>query len=390
MTDLGLMCPVRPPPSIGAVIRTLLQVVLFRDRSRVFDGFRLRRLLDASVLVYALVIAIGVSQSYVSAEDPDGWWPLLFAIVGGSIALTLRSALVAWRLATAGLLVVRPLLEAEPVLLADWRWLWYVPVLLAVGAVHRGPVVLVVGVLTSAAVALAQGWDEYLLPTVGALLVVLVLGYAVGARGRAEQRFHAERDEKAALVERARIAREMHDVVAHHMSMVVVRCETAPYRIADLPEAGLREFADLGAAARAAITDMQQLLGVLRAGDQRADRTPQPGLADIRSLHAGASVTDAEVPEAVGLTAYRVVQEALTNAGRHAPGSTASVTADLVDDELRVVVRNTAGGPSLGGGGGHGLRGMRERVAVHGGTMTAGPTADGGFEVAATIPVGRS
>jgi signal transduction histidine kinase len=254
---------------------------------------------------------------------------------------------------------------------------------------HRGRVVLLVGVITSA-VVLALGQPGGVLPTTAVLLLVLLLGYAVGARGRAEQRFHSERDEKAALLERARIAREMHDVVAHHMSMVVVRCETAPYRIADLPEAGKREFAELGAAARAAITDMQQLLGVLRESGRQADRAPQPGLADIRSLHADASVTDAEVPEAVGLTAYRIVQEALTNAGRHAPGGRTSVTVDLVGDELRVVVRNEAGGPSLGGGGGHGLTGMGERVAVHGGSLTAGPTADGGFEVAATIPVGRS
>ncbi|WP_053719603.1 sensor histidine kinase [Saccharothrix sp. NRRL B-16348] len=370
------------------MIRTLLQVVLFRDRSRVFEGVRFRRPLMVLVLLHGLIIAIGVSQSYVSVEDPDGWWPLLFAVVAGSVALTLRSTLVAWRLATAGLVVMRLLTPSEPVVMGSWQWWWYVPVLLAVATRHRGRVVLLVGLITSG-VLYAMDQSADLLQDVALLLLVLLLGYAFGARGRAEQRFHAEQDEKAALVERARIAREMHDVVAHHMSLVVVRCETAPYRIADLPEAGKREFAELGAAARAAITDMQQLLGVLRASGERADRTPQPGLADIRSLHADASVTDADVPEAVGLTAYRIVQEALTNAGRHAPGSTTAVTVDLVGDELRVVVRNTAGGPSRGGGGGHGLRGMRERVAVHGGSLTAGPTADGGFEVRAIVPVGQ-
>ena len=376
------------PPSIGAVIRTLLQVVLFRDRSRIFDGFRFRHALTAAVLLHGLVIALGVSSDYVTREEPDGWWPLLFAIVAGSAALTLRSTLLAWRLATTGLVAMRLLTPSEPSVLGSWQWWWYVPVLLAVAAVHRGRVVLLVALITSG-VLFAMDRPAEVLPTIGLLLLVLLVGYAFGARGRAEQRFHAERDEKAVLVERARIAREMHDVVAHHMSLVVVRCETAPYRIADLPEAGKQEFAELGAAARAAITDMQQLLGVLRASGQRADRAPQPGLADITSLHADASVVDAEVPEAVGLTAYRIVQEALTNAGRHAPGSTTSVTVDLVDERLRVVVRNTAGGPSLGGGGGHGLTGMRERVAVHGGSLTAGPTADGGFEVAATIPVGQ-
>ncbi|MEU4739418.1 histidine kinase [Actinosynnema sp. NPDC023658] len=370
------------------MFRTLLQVVLLRDRSRVFDDFRHRRVLGAAVLLYGLVIAIGVSSDYVTREDPDGWWPALFAIVAGSTALTLRSTLVAWRLATAGLVAMRLLVKSEPSILGSWQWWWYVPVLLAVAAVHRSRVVLLVALITSG-VVFALGPPGEALSTTGFLLPVLLLGYAVGARGRAEQRFHSEQDQKAALLERARIAREMHDVVAHHMSLVVVRCETAPYRIPDLPEAGRREFAELGAAARAAITDMQQLLGVLRAEDQRPDRAPQPGLADIASLAAGASVTDAEVPEAVGLTAYRIVQEALTNAGRHAPGSTTSVAVELVGSDLHVVVRNTAGGPSRGGGGGHGLRGMRERVAVHGGSLTAGPTGDGGFEVRAVVPVGR-
>ncbi|GAB2982638.1 sensor histidine kinase [Saccharothrix stipae] len=370
------------------MIRTLLQVVLFRDRARIFDGFRFRHPLMVSVLLYGFVIAIGVSSDYVSREDPDGWWPLLFAVVAGSTALTLHSTLLAWRLATAGLVVMKLLVKSEPAVLGSWQWWWYVPVLLAVATVHRGRVVLLVALITSG-VLFAMGQPADVLPTIGFLLPVLLLGYAVGARGRAEQRFHSERDEKAALVERARIAREMHDVVAHHMSLVVVRCETAPYRIPDLPEAAKEEFAELGAAARSAITDMQQLLGVLRASGQRADRAPQPGLADIRSLHPDASVPDVEVPEAVGLTAYRIVQEALTNAGRHAPGSTTSVAVELVAEELRVVVRNSAGGPSLGGGGGHGLTGMGERVAVHGGSMTAGPTEDGGFEVRAVIPVGR-
>jgi signal transduction histidine kinase len=377
------------------VIRTLLQVVLLRDRARIFDGFRFRRVFGALVLLYGLIIAIGVGQGYVDMDDPDGWWPLLFGIVAGSTALTLYSTLAAWRLATAGLLVMRLLLEAEPAIIGSWQWWWYLLVLLAVAATHSGRVVLVVGLLTTVMLFVLRavgpqspiGTVSDLLQLVLLVLLVLLGGFAFGARGRAERRFHEERDEKAALVERARIAREMHDVVAHHMSLVVVRCETAPYRIPDLSEAGRREFAELGAAARAAITDMQQLLGVLRAEGERPDRTPQPGLADIRALHADASVTDAEVPEAVGLTAYRIVQEALTNAGRHAPGATTTVAVELVDAELRVVVRNTAGGPSLGGGGGHGLRGMRERVAVHGGSMTAEPTADGGFEVRAAIPV---
>ena len=174
--------------------------------------------------------------------------------------------------------------------------------------------------------------------------------------------------------------------------MAMQKTRLGPQRWATQPEAGVREFAELGAAAREAITDMQRLLGVLRSADQQADKAPQPGIADIPALAARASATvempELDLPQAVGLTAYRIVQEALTNATRHAPGSGAVVVLRLADGALEVLVRNTRGGTSLGGGGGHGLAGMRERVAVHGGSVTAGPTEDGGFEVLARIPLG--
>ncbi|MBW4716326.1 sensor histidine kinase [Saccharothrix obliqua] len=372
------------------MFRSLLQVVLLPDRTRAFAATGVGRFGRVALLVYGLVIAIGVSSDYVRHQNPDGWWPLLFAITLGSYALMPLSVLSAWRLATAGLVVMRLLVYTEPGVLGGWQWWWYLPVPVAVGLLHSGRVVLWVGVLTSGVVYCVAAMRDldYFPATAGLVWLLLLLGYAFGARGRAEKRFHAERDAKAALEERARIAREMHDVVAHHMSLVAVRCETAPYRIADLPEAGRREFAELGDAARAAIADMQGLLGVLRAADQRPDHAPQPGLADIRGLAPDADVVDVAVSPAVGLTAYRVVQEALTNAARHAPGSVVTVAVTEVGGELEVLVRNTAGGPSTGGGSGHGLVGMEERVAVHGGSLDASSTPDGGFAVRARIPLG--
>jgi len=131
---------------------------------------------------------------------------------------------------------------------------------------------------------------------------------------------------------------------------------------------------------------------VLRSAGQEADRAPQPGIAQITDLAARASASvelpALDVSESLGLTAYRVVQEALTNASRHAPGGTVSVVLRVVGGSLEVLVRNTRGGASLGGGGGHGLTGMRERVAVHGGSLTASGTEDGGFEVRALLPLG--
>lgn len=384
------MCRNAPPPRVGRVFRTFAQVVYVSDRTRVFARARLRLVFLVAALVYGLVLAIGTSADYVEYESPDGWWPLLFAIVFGSYAILPFSTITAWRLATVSLLVFRVLLRTEPDVVGSWQWWFYLPVLLVVAATHTTRVVLLVGLLTSGTIVLAGQFSvsSSVVPTISLLMVLYLLAFALGSRGRAERRFHAERDEKAALVERARIAREMHDVVAHHMSLVVVRCETAPYRITGLPEPAVREFAELGESARSAITDMQRLLGVLRAAGHLADTAPQPGLAQIREIVPDADVPDADVPEAVALTAYRVVQEATTNARRHAPGSTVTVRVSLVGDALEVVVRNTAGGPSTGGGSGHGLIGMRERVGVHGGTVTAEPLPDGGFEVLARVPVG--
>jgi signal transduction histidine kinase len=235
---------------------------------------------------------------------------------------------------------------------------------------------------------------ENALPSVGLVAVTMLVGYAFGSRGRAARRAERERAERAALAERARIAREMHDVVAHHMSMVAVRCETAAYRIGDLPAAGVREFAELGAEARAAMTDMQALLGVLRSTDQPADRAPQPGLAQIPELVRRApepvelDLPELDVPVAIGLTAYRIVQEAITNASRHAPGCKVQVRLWCEAETLGVHVRNTRGGPSQGSGSGHGLVGMRERVALHRGEFSAEPTVDDGFQVLATLPLG--
>jgi signal transduction histidine kinase len=224
-----------------------------------------------------------------------------------------------------------------------------------------------------------------------------------------------EQARRAVLEERARIAREMHDVVAHHMSMIAVQAETAPYRVTGLPAPVLTEFSTIAAGAREALADMRRLLGVLRAENDESPRTPQPGLADVAALvetarRAGVPVTlraaeVVEVPEAVGLAAYRIVQEALANAARHAPGGPVSVSVRGTPEALVVEIGNDPGRPGTpeariaeaghdpggpgpaGGGPGHGLIGMRERSALLGGTLEAGPRPDGGYRVAARLPV---
>jgi signal transduction histidine kinase len=207
-----------------------------------------------------------------------------------------------------------------------------------------------------------------------------------------------EKARRTVLEERTRIAREMHDVVAHHMSMIAVQAETAPYRLADLPESARAEFTSIAMAARQALTDMRRLLGVLRSEDSERLVAPQPGIDDIPELVAAAQragvgaeldMADGEPPpEPVGLAAYRIVQEALANASRHAPGAPVRVEVRPWTADLSVRVHNgpAAGEPPASAGEGHGIAGMRERVTLLGGELMTGPTADGGFVVAARLP----
>jgi signal transduction histidine kinase len=389
------------------VLDALRQVLLLPDRTRTGEqSGRFRRVLVRAGVGYALVLALVGSAQYLTS-DLAPWLPLMLALTVVPFALMARSPVTAWRLATVALIVDRLLITVfgsgdEAVLLQAWQWGTYVPVLLVFALAHSARVVLAATVVTAGAVvvlvALSPSPAEsmsHVLSTVGLLALAALVGYAFGSRGRAQRLAVQEHEEKIALAERARIAREMHDVVAHHMSMVAVRCETAPYRITDLPDAGVREFAELAASARAAMTDMQALLGVLRSTDQPAERGPQPGLAQIPDLvrrvpeQVDLDLTETDVPEAVGLTAYRIVQEAITNASMHSPGCQVRIRLGLTGNALRVQVTNTRGGPSRGGGGGHGLAGMRERVALHGGELSASSTGDGGFEVLALLPLGE-
>ncbi|PWU56721.1 two-component sensor histidine kinase [Micromonospora sp. S4605] len=237
-------------------------------------------------------------------------------------------------------------------------------------------------------------------------LMLLIVGDLVGRnvrtrRALAEQAelSELEKARRAVLEERTRIARELHDVVAHHMSLIAVRAETAPYRLDAVPEPAQAEFTAIAGAAREALTDMRRLLGVLRSESADPETAPQPGLPDVPALveaarRAGMTVTlevdvPAEPPAPVGLAAYRIVQEALANAARHAAGTEVRATIRGAAGALQVRVANDRGdGPTTAGGGrpGHGLTGMRERAVSLGGTFTAGPTDDGGYAVLAVLP----
>jgi signal transduction histidine kinase len=242
--------------------------------------------------------------------------------------------------------------------------------------------------------------------------------------------------EHLARGERARIARELHDVVAHHISMIAVRAETARLTTPGLPDAGAARLREIGDTARAGLTEMRRLLGVLRedvSAREVGERRPQPGLPQVAALvdaareASGASASMrlivsgpvASFDPGMELVAYRIVQEALTNARRHAPGAAVDVELRYETDALRLRVRDNGPGPAPTPGGppapnppapgssapgssapgspapnppapepaGHGLLGMRERAATVGGSVVAGPAPGGGFQVAATLPV---
>ncbi|WP_330331256.1 histidine kinase [Streptomyces sp. NBC_00536] len=209
-----------------------------------------------------------------------------------------------------------------------------------------------------------------------------------------------ERDRRTLLEERTTIARELHDVVAHHMSVVAIQAEAAPYRVENPPPELEAAFVTIRENAVAALTELRRVLGVVRSADYEAPDAPQPTLASLDGLlgnvrEAGMTVEKTvtgsvrELPQGVELSAYRIVQEALSNTLRHAPGAAAEVEVSYVLGGVGVRIVNGAGTghvrPSPGAG--HGITGMRERVAMLEGEMTAGSTADGGYEVAVFIPV---
>ncbi|MFE6054793.1 sensor histidine kinase [Kitasatospora sp. NPDC056446] len=240
----------------------------------------------------------------------------------------------------------------------------------------------------------------------------LLLGWAVRDRAVArrllteqEQISEFERERRTLLEERARIARELHDVVAHHMSVIAVQAASAPYRIAEVPPAAAEEFTAIAGTARESLAEMRRLLGVLRSEESGGETAPQPGVGQLAQLvetvgRAGvpAELTVADglveaVPQAVGLSAYRIVQEALANVVRHAPGARTWVSLSSDGPALLVTVVNAAPPERTESleasveGTGQGLVGMRERVRLVNGRLDTGPLPDGGFKVAAVLPL---
>jgi signal transduction histidine kinase len=404
------------PAIAREVAGPLLRLLWGPDRRR--PPARRPRWIKLSTYVLPLgllaLVGLGLSAGAYLQETRGIGQALTVVLAAGSVlpvALIFRAPLLAWRIAYV--MEFLGVLDAKPS--EAWPWnpvqiLGFLVVLGALALVEDTGVTAWATAFSLVPVFLfaepANAWGAAIL-----LVAIALLGNTV-VRRRQSRRLLAEQAElnqlerarRSVLEERARIAREMHDVVAHHMSMIAVRAETAPYRVAGLPDPAREELATIATAARAALADMRRLLGVLRAEADETPRAPQPGLGDVHELvetarRAGMPVTvtlrDADgVPEAVGLAAYRIVQEALANAARHAPGGMVRIVGRVAGDRLELAVRNGPAVPGIeppslpAGGSGHGLVGMRERAALLGGSLSAGRDDSGGYTVTAVLPFG--
>jgi signal transduction histidine kinase len=388
-----------------------------RMRDRVAKMVRNPRVQGAGDAVLAFVLA-ATSLLGVLTGDPS--WGRSKPI---GVALALAStAPLAWR-------ARRPLLVAAIVLGANaWSifaaapqqaafqpFLALVLAAYSVGSRAEGrralwvPPVLAVAVIPVFVAAVHYGQSAgNAIPSFVWLVVAWVVGRSVRSWGRknvaleiANRELEQQRElqaQAAVMVERGRIARELHDVVAHNVSMMVVQAGAAT-RVLDGEQPDVRNALDvIATAGRETVDEMRTLLGVLRSDDGPAALKPQPGLADLE--HLAGTVREAglpvllriegeppSLPPALDLSAFRIVQEALTNTLKHAGPAQAVVTVRYTDGAVELEIADNGRGPSGGRSTGHGLVGMRERAAMFGGELEAARASEGGFIVRARLPL---
>lgn len=365
----------------------------------------------AAVAALAL-LALMITSTTHSGHFGEGGRFAMGLVAAAPVLMTLVRPVAAWWAAVAMTLVLAVIGGG-----ADWPWspgsfFSYVTVMVLV-TLRTGPRVaawmwtLTLALGFAMSVVLGNGYASSLPQMAVASAIALAVASSIQIRRSARAEVSAqqevtavERDKRTLLEERTTIARELHDVVAHHMSVVAIQAEAAPYRVKNPPPELEAAFATIRENAVAALTELRRVLGVVRSADYEAPDAPQPTLASLDGLLANVreagldvdkTVTGAvrELPQGVELSAYRIIQEALSNTLRHAPGATASVEVSYVLGGLGIRVVN---GPATGDvrpspGAGHGITGMRERVGMLEGEMTAGATAAGGYEVAVFLPV---
>jgi signal transduction histidine kinase len=388
-----------------------------KEKSRaVTKGMNARMWFDAfTVLVAIIFYAVAWPTLHITHAVPVAVQPFIASLAALPILLIRINPALGWAISAGSALVIAMAIPHQPdnhLPIQVVHILSLFALLFAVALRAAVPIVAVAWGATSLLLAATMSGDNDLagsawgwpIAFAAVVLFAMLVRWLVQSRQQLlaqEEENELERARRAILEEKARIARDLHDVVAHHMSLVVVQAQTAPYRVDGVTPAARAEFESIGATAREALNEIRGMLGVLRSDGQLPEHAPQPKAADVIALFEGARRAGVRidwtidglldlVPDTIGLALYRIVQESLSNASRHAQGASVRVSVAVGRDALELSVGNdlsaTVARPTDNGG--HGLAGMRARALAVGGEVTAGPRADGGFEVRAHLPIG--
>lgn len=368
---------------------------------------------DALLVVLAgIMLSITWPNIGLTHDVPASLQPVLATMTVIPVLMLRRWPLLGWALSVGGAVLWWATIDAVFTAPMPWPVTHFLILLATVFAsalwaeLRYVPLVVVVtGLLFGFALSeeLKVGWivGQALIVVFGLLIRWLVLSRRQLAQQSEET--EVERARRAVVEERTRIARELHDVVAHHMSMIVVQAQSAPVRVADLSPAAQEEFAAIESSARQALNEVRGVLGVLRDQEQQIEVAPQPGLEEMPALlessrAAGVNVTwhlqlpPQECPTGTALVLHRILQESLTNASRHAPGAPVEVTLAKEEGQAVLTVRNApplqlAEEAATETSGGNGITGMQARAEAVGGTLQAIRSSDGGFVVHAVVPL---
>ena len=367
----------------------------------------------AIVLVTITLYSVAWPTLHVTHDVPAPAQPVVAALAAGPFLLIRWNPALGWAISALSALIIPIAFASQPGNDIPWQvvhFLVILPLLFVVSMRAPIPIVGVAWLSTVLLFAANLGPDQvvgWFVALTAYVVIGLLIRWLVLSRrqlAKQEEVSELERTRRTILEEKARIARDLHDVVAHHMSLVVVQAQSAPYRVPDVSPAARAEFESIGATAREALNEIRGMLGVLRSDGQAAEHAPQPGTGQIEELlettrRAGVPLRwtvhgeHEQLSDATGLAVFRILQESLSNASRHAPGAPVEVD---VEYGMSLVSMNVCNGPSSvvatphSRNGGSGIEGMRDRALSVGGLLTAQPRNDGGFEVTAQLPVTTS
>ena len=373
--------------------------------------------LDVAIAVSVAVVNVwstlapDPSASYYDYRQPQQVWFVSLTAGAGIALLWRRYAPVTVYLVTLGVFALVTYLEWQAGSLPAGTMV----AMYSVGAFasRRGGLVSLAALTAVVAGLIVLGKPYYdhwssliVLPVYGGPWFVgrVVLFHRLNSEQERARALELEREqaiaaERAVHEERLRIAREFHDVVSHTLTVINVQASVAHHLLGETPSEGGQALAIIEDSSRAALEDLRRMLGVLRGDGDRAMLAPTPGLDELQLLAAAHRASHgpvemavdgavASAPTSLRLTVFRLVQESLTNIARHARGATARVSVQAEGDQVVVTVTDDGNGAACGApAGGYGLAGMRERVALFGGSLETGPRLDGGFEVRAVLPL---